>query len=340
MSVVWASEPPLVIRRLIAFWLLVVGAVGIVRWTPARAIPWFLGLSAAFYIVVGLGVEMRLGTFVPSGRYRFCGTLHPNAQGINCAMLTLSGLWIAASGGRRNRFVGTALGLMGLIFLLMTRSRTSFAATMGACLVLFVLRLHPRRRWVVAAALVNAGILMVMLYVNGMLDPLLELFLLGRGDKDVGTLNSRMPLWQILTPYLAQRPITGFGFAGFMTVQHAMEIALLLEFGIAAAHSVYLDVALGTGLVGLTLFVVTLVAAFGQGALQSFGPRLGTGVSLLAAIVAFELVNGVLDSSLVFPAWRFPALVVITSLCLMRPMRRNLAEEGGDFERTENEAWS
>lgn len=323
LSLAWAVEPPLVARRLVSFWLLLLASVGVFRWAPPRSIPWFLGLSSFLYVMIGVGTELALGTFQPLGSdYRFSGTLHPNAQGINCALLVLSATWIGTEGGRRNRAVGFAIGAVGLLFLLLTRSRTSFAATMGSVLVLLVLKLHPRRRWIAVVAAVNLGILLIMLYVNGLLDVPLELLMLGRGDEDVGSLNSRLPLWQVLAPYIAERPVTGFGFSGFMNIQHAREIALIFEFGIAGSHSVYLETILGVGAVGLILFVLSMVAAFMRGVLSSSRVHGGDEYSLFAAVVAFELLSGVLESSLVFPAWRFPSLLVLTALCLTEPRYR------------------
>lgn len=323
-SLLWASEPQLVGRRLMAFWFLLLAALGMIKWAPSRSLPWYLGLSAFAYVVIGSGAEVSLGTLAPtSARFRFAGTLHPNQQGINCAVLTLSALWIATSQGTRNRVVGVALGVVGFMFLIMTRSRTAFAATLAASLFLFVLRLHPTRRWIILATIVNIGVLLAFLLVNGLLGAPGELLMLGRGGEDVGTLNSRMPLWQVLAPYAASRPIAGFGYSGFMTVQRAAEVALLLEFGIAAAHSVYLEIMLGVGAVGLGLFLLCMFSALGHGIRESFRSESRDGVSLFAAIVVFEILNGALDSSLVFPSWRFSSLLAITALCaLTRPVVR------------------
>jgi O-antigen ligase len=323
LSFGWAAEPSLVFRRLVAFWMLLLASYGVLSWAPRRSLPWFIGLSALLYVVAGVCVELVMGTFQPLGPdYRFAGTLHPNSQGTNCALLVLFSVWISTDRRKRYRWLGILLGAAGMLFLLLSKSRTSFAATVGAGLVLIVLRLHPRRRWILVTAGVNLAILVGMMYANGLLDAPLELLMLGRGGEDVRSLNSRLPLWLVLSPYVEERPIIGFGYSGFMTVEHAREIALYYSFGIAGAHSLYLETLLGTGVVGLGLLLSSLLAAFWRQMRFSWRGPASAGSSLFAAVLAFELLNGVLEHTLVFPSWRFPSLLVIMAACLTQPFTR------------------
>ena len=315
ISVVWAVEPPLTIRRLGVLWLLVFTAAGVVSATPRRYLPAYLGLTAFAYIVVGLGAELALGTFGPwrSG-YRFAGTLYPTSQGINCAMVALFGVWLlTGGGGRRSQAAGWVLAVIGLIFLALTKARTPFAAVFGAATVLFVLRLRPDRRYLALAAMLNLGILVLLLHANGLLDLPVDLLMLGRGSRDVTTLNSRLPLWMLLGDYLAQRPMLGYGYSGFMTAEHALQIGLILEFGIAGAHSLYLEILLGVGIIGLVLFLTVLAAAVAVGLRDS---RFSAADSYFASVFILEFLVGWLDSSMVFPSWRIMPLLVFGAMCL------------------------
>ena len=315
LSAVWAVEPPLTVRRLGVLWLLVMTAAGVVSVTPRRFVPAFVGLTAFAYVIAGLGAELALGTFGPwRAGYRFAGTLYPTSQGINCAMVVLFGVWLLSGAtGRRLRLAGWFLAGIGLGFLALTRARTPFAGVFGAAAILLVLRLRPGRRFVVAAAVLNVGILVVLLYANGLIDLPFDVLMLGRGSRDVTTLNSRLPLWILLGDYLEQRPMLGYGYSGFMTAEHALQIGMILEFGIAGAHSLYLEIMLGIGAIGLSLFVGLFVSAIGSSIRDN---RFSPPESFFASVLIFELLVGVLDSSLVFPSWRLLPLVVIAVSCL------------------------
>lgn len=327
ISLVWAEDASLTFRRLAVLWLLVFSATGIVAATPRAVLPAFIGFSSAAYLVIGIGAEVWLGTLHPLATgYRFAGTLHPNAQGINCAFMSLVGLWFLTRRDRRMTAVALLLTVVGILFLLLTRSRTSFAAYVGAAIIMLILQFRPSRRIIVSAVLVNVGILMLLLYWYGLLDGILNLLLLGRGGRDIGTLNSRVPLWTLLGDYVAERPFLGYGYSGFMTEQHAAEVAVLVRFGVAGAHSIYLEITLGLGLVGLVMLVNLFLASIATGVRTSGWAHRGPD-TLFVAILSFELLNGVLDSSMIFPSWRLVTLIAFGSLMVFpaRPPGREPA---------------
>lgn len=312
----WADDAMLTFRRVGAFWLLAIGAAGVARAMRRDTLVWFVLLSGAAFIAIGLGVELMLGTFRPlASDHRFAGTLHPNAQGINCAFVVLAGLWLATQTPGRHRFLAVSLVAVGLLFLVLTRSRTPFAALLGASLVLLVHRFRPGRRLAIAAVLVNVGLAGSFAFVNGILEVPVRWLLLGRGAEDLATLNSRVPLWQFLGDFVTRRPLAGYGYSGFMTPEHAAEIPVMLEFGVAGAHSVYLEVLLGVGTVGLVAFL-----AFAMAALIQAGRPVDRGTdragSFLAGILVFELLMGILDATLIFPSWRIVTLILFASLCI------------------------
>ena len=55
------------------------------------------------YLGIGVLTELALGTFQPwRGDYRFSGTLHPNHQGLVCAMIVMTSTYLALI-GRQHR---------------------------------------------------------------------------------------------------------------------------------------------------------------------------------------------------------------------------------------------
>lgn len=317
LSLGWADDFGFTLRRILAFWLLGIGAAGVVREVPHRSLPWYVLLSGSAFLAVGIVMEIYLGTFRPlAAGYRLAGTLHPNAQGVNCALTALAGIWLFLRGPERWRRVALVLGLLSLLGLVLTRSRTSFAAFLGACTILATLALRPGRRLVFATALTNALLMVGFLYVAGLLEKPLSFLMLGRELEGFATLSERVPLWEILSDYINQRPLLGYGYSGFMTPEHGAEVAVLLDFGVSSAHSVYLELLLGVGAVGLCLFVVFLTVAFLR-TLAEQGPRARPAIApLLGSVVIFETLNGMLDSSLVFPSWRITTLILFLALCV------------------------
>src|SRR5690606_4411617 len=111
-----------------------------------------------------------LGTFAPLRTgYRFAGTLHPNQQGINCALLALSAVYLGRVGRTRaGRLTASAALTLAMGFLLLTRSRTSLAAA-GIALLLFLALDAPPLRRVAMTAGVTAGVaLLLLLQANGL----------------------------------------------------------------------------------------------------------------------------------------------------------------------------
>ena len=97
-SVLWSVNTPLSLRRLPS-WIItaVVGffagaALGVKGCLMAIA------LVCAAYLVAGIANELLNGTRDPEIVYRFAGTLHPNQQALNCALLAFSSCWLGATG--------------------------------------------------------------------------------------------------------------------------------------------------------------------------------------------------------------------------------------------------
>jgi len=73
------------------------------------------------------------------------------------------------------------------------------------------------------------------------------------------TLSGRTVIWDVVIDFVGQRPVQGWGFMAIWTEQPILE-ALTIRGGVVyEAHSGYLEVLLGAGLLGL----VTLLAAIG-----------------------------------------------------------------------------
>src|ERR1700733_1224663 len=134
-SPLWAEDKALTLTRVTVFVILCVAAVAIARLFSLREVILWAFFTSGAYLAVGVFAEVLFGTFHPfASGYRFAGTLHPNGQGINCALLMLSGV-AAADLEKRGRSAFRICAFVGLIFLALTASRTAFAAALLALAV-------------------------------------------------------------------------------------------------------------------------------------------------------------------------------------------------------------
>jgi hypothetical protein len=135
LSVAWADDVVLTFRRVVVFWMLCVGALALGKHFSLRDIILWIFFTTAVFLFIGIVCEIAFGTFRPlAPNYRFAGTLHPNHQGMNCAMLLLTGF---AAGGivKRGGAFFIVCAFVGLGFLVLTGSRTAFASGTAALVV-------------------------------------------------------------------------------------------------------------------------------------------------------------------------------------------------------------
>jgi len=77
----------------------------------------------------------------------------------------------------------------------------------------------------------------------------------GKGMDDLLSLDGRVPLWQALWPYVYEHPFIGHGFGAFWSSNRFYGIAVEATWAAPGAHNGLLDELLGTGVIGLLLFL-------------------------------------------------------------------------------------
>lgn len=159
------------------------------------------------------------------------------------------------------------------------------------------------RRWAMPAVLGgSAGVfLLAVLFVEPVRDRVASIFV-GREDSSN---NFRINVWSSVTEMIRDRPILGIG-PGNNAFNKIYPLYMRPRFSALSAYSIFLEVAVETGLIGFSCFLWLLVVTFNQGIQQLH--RLRTlanrdGFFLIAAIAA---ISGMLAHGFVDTVWYRP----------------------------------
>jgi exopolysaccharide production protein ExoQ len=314
LSVAWADDVALTSRRLMVLWMLCLGALAVGKRFFLRDIILWVFVTATAYLLIGVVCEIALGTFRPfAPGYRFAGTVTPNSQGVNCCLLLFTGI---ASGraAKRGRWFFLVCSFAGLGFLVLTGSRTAFADGIAALLVYWALVSSRSRKagWLFG---ISIGVCVLLLLVGDDFFPTLRQgALLGRTDKDTSSITDRMLLWKECLDFAARQPLQGYGYDSFFTPSRIGKIGATQGWPVYDAHSAYLQLLLGTGVIGMISFVLILVLGIKKSFVH-FSASLSPGYACFIAILVFCSLQGFMESMMVMANMSsFVVMVVVVHL--------------------------
>ena len=205
----------------------------------------------------------------------------PNIYGRFLALVMI-GLAAVTLWSRSRRAIWWTAGALAVLWigLLMTLSRSSFAALVAGLVVLGALRWRPWRTLAVAAAAAVVGAAIVLAFpAKFNLD-----FSSGKSvDKAA---SGRVELVRGGLRLAADRPVYGWGSGAFSTEYREREKAPG-ERAVSASHTIPITVAAEQGLIGLLVYAALLVAALER--LLRGASRAGARAAVGAAFVALVL---------------------------------------------------
>jgi exopolysaccharide production protein ExoQ len=313
VSVLWSHDRGLCLRRVFVLGLTLVGVFGVARRFSLKELCFFALAISLSCAVIGVTSELALGTFRPwSGDYRFSGTVHPNTQGAYLAVLCFSALCLSVSDARRRKWYGAVL-LTGLALLILTKSRTStmgVLASLGcACLMLSPLRLRVVVPMLVVFLAVGGVLLLLLAGVDA--DALLaKVAFMGR-QEDTESFSGRTTIWPVVQRYIDQRFWLGYGFESFWNAESIEAVSADCEWGVREAHSAYRDMLLSLGVVGLTMYLLTVLSGMFTAFLE-FIARREVCALFWVGMVLNGLFNGMFESGM---AWvSFPTFMIAAGL--------------------------
>ncbi|MFN3361413.1 MAG: O-antigen ligase family protein [Pseudanabaenaceae cyanobacterium] len=187
---------------------------------------------------------------------------HFNELGIFLVMvLPLMVYFINHSSGK-DRWIGLVALPIGLICLYFSGSRNAWAVATIGCLILSLYY----RFWLGTVAILSIVVTLVaavwlpwaeglrVLFPRSLVARLASTFDPSRTD--FFSTSSRWNAWQIAVDLINQRPITGWGLRNFPIVAKMQGKDLM---GLPHEHNLYLSIATGSGLIGLGLFLASVL---------------------------------------------------------------------------------
>jgi O-antigen ligase len=303
LSIAWTDDFSLTLRRLIVFVFCVVGGWGLSRRLSPREYCAIAVCVCGASLGLGVLAEIAQGTFRPwSGGYRFAGTLHPNTQGLYLTTLCLASFALLKTGSRR-RVVLTAALLIGVAFVVLTKSRTSTAGVLLGLGTLAFLRSRYPALPVVAALFAGWGVAGMALVGHVLqidfVSEIKQIALMGRAEQ-AESLTGRLPIWTELARYVDERFWLGWGYEAFWTPDRIDRVSTAVEWGVREAHSAYLETILSVGAVGLALLLALVTGGLLRGAWQfriADDPRAGC----VCALLTYGLLNSFTESGMTMP---------------------------------------
>lgn len=316
-SVAWAENTDFTIKRLLLLTLCISGCVGLSSALTLRQLAIVLVSVTSGYLILGVVAEVIQGNFRPwASGYRFSGTLHPNAQATNCGAMALAALALMMrcpndppKSKAALRRMMSGLFVAAVFFLLLTKSRTASAA------IIFVIGLIWSIRQRLGANLVIAGtgllaILVVIftLSISGVGDSVGDAANMGRADSQ-GAFNGRLPIWEICLRRMGSHIPVGMGYDGFWTPERIEDVSWELSWAISSAHSEYIEVILGLGLIGMLFYVLAQGGAIFWFWIRYY--RLGNGGdAMILGLLLIGVIQGFMETGYLHPNAAVPFLTL------------------------------
>ncbi len=265
-SLSWAVAPDFTLRRLVVVAIIWISSTILAAQVTIRQFAILAVFVTGMTTLIGFGNELYLGTINLVGTgWRFSGVFHSVQMSWNCGVLVISTIFLLSDEKKMSRRILLwAILLFGIFFLTYTKTRSTAVATILAMIICWSRQISLKGRFFqISAALVLLGT--IYMFIGTDLFGYAETATyMGRGEgvkTTVGNLTGRVPLWQYSMKYFYERPVLGMGFSSFVNVETMGKIYREIGWAPSSIHSAYMNDLIGTGLIGLCLFVSMMIAA-------------------------------------------------------------------------------
>jgi exopolysaccharide production protein ExoQ len=307
LSALWADDVALSLKRLMPPLFTLIAACGVAKTWQPRQLCWFAFAMTGAYLLLGVAAECATGAFLYGDNYRFSGTLHPNDQGVNCALLCLASLCLYRQASGEESVRANRLWLLpffvGGIFLVLTASRTATVSCAAGLMTFWSLKASGLQRLLawggIALVAMFAGVVWLDAEANSA-DAFSNMASMGREQEEgeVSSLSGRVPIWSEVMGDIAAAPLTGYGYGAFWTPQRVLFYSYVRGWEFTHAHSAYFETLLNIGAIGLALGLFVVFASR-RTAIHWFREESDPDSRFVAAVLTMALVHGLLDSNFV-----------------------------------------
>ena len=124
---------------------------------------------------------------------------------------------------------------------------------------------------------------------------------------------------------IQEKPAIGHGFSAYWTTDRIRRLSYIHDWDFNNAHSSYLELLLGVGIVGFALVLTGVVSVFVRG-LQIFHHTHDLGLTFVLAVFVMGLVNGLIESIFVSTGYEFLVALIGGFMIVYYPtlgVRRN-----------------
>lgn len=274
-----------------------------------------LVLLALCYLGVVLAPQYSIHTALDIGEPQLAGDWrgsfgHKNVASPVMTILVYVGIYLSAVG---SFVMGPAIAALAGIFLIFTGGKTSSVLCLAIYALASLAYLTPGL-WLKRIICFVPLIVMNLLTVGSVMSPALGA--MTRLLPLDPTFTGRSAIWEFALAAVAEKPITGHGYAAFWDDVTARQTAQGAEWATSAAHShnSYLDLAVTIGLPGLLLVILVFVLApLGNFQSAQTHNRSGALAKLFLTVWLFGLYYGATETFLLErqnPIWFMFALAV------------------------------
>lgn len=178
-----------------------------------------------------------------------------------------------------------------IVLMLLSNSKSSLVISF---LLILIMVFYKKFRWrgKISVIFLDIGIIILACVTIGVFTYWIEL-LTGLG-KDT-TLTGRTPLWGAAIEKLMQSPLFGYGLGSFWAPKsrYAVEVGLAIETGWIPtnAHNGLLDLGLDTGLIGISLFLISYFTTLTQALKRAYVTQNSENLWALAYLCYLAMIN-------------------------------------------------
>ena len=319
LSVSWAIEPLVSLRRISLTTIIVLIVAYVVQLLPYRrvvgvmCVGFVFVLLADWFAIAAFPMAIHQSNEIDPGLVGTWRGLHSNKNEAG-AFAALCLVMLCHETARTRSLVMLAAVLACAVFLFQTQSKTAMGCVLLALIAggashMFFNNAGLRRTVQWSVALVAVASIVVADEVALRFAALFD---------DPGALTGRVQIWPVLMRFVADHPLLGSGYGSYWAIGASSPI--LTDGGgwlttIDHSHNGYLELLVHTGIVGLILGLVCLIVL----PLRSlFVSNLEAGVSrsLLTSVLVFGFLQNLLETSLLNRAnstW----VIMLVAYCLL-----------------------